>query len=276
MEISGIGGKRYFCHSCVVWVKAEALPEAFSPLWQSLLHFPSTLLFLSRSLSFLPFCPLHFTFIGAPSFKTLHLWVQFYGLVHNLPLYLSFFFCGDTNHLPHFLYPCIFLFKASSSWHKKTACVHSFFFYPPSSSAGPSRWRSLPPPALLQCLFKHFHSHCTLSLTVSNQQPSPLPPSLMDTFCICASLCSSFFFKSILVHFFFFFIPPSFHSSSWCSLLLWTFSEIQRRLHSPPLFLELLNLRGDSGRKVSQSRIGIGKKKYIFTLTLSHRHVIVK
>jgi len=127
-------------------------------LWQSKFHFPSV--HFPHSQSSPPYCQMHFTLITS-ILKHSQFWVQFCSLVRNMLLYLSCF--GYTHCLPHFLYCRVSHLKSSlllPLW--KMACIRSLsFLFLLCLPGGPSRWLS-PPSALLQCLFKQFHSHCTL------------------------------------------------------------------------------------------------------------------
>ncbi len=139
-----------------------------------------------------------------------------------------------------------------------------------------SHFLPLPPPlpALLQRLFKQFHSHCTLLWAV--HPPSPCFSSTRFVFFVSVSLylCPPLF---ILVHFFTLsLLPFTFPPGGPASLDIRRF-RVALKTSEPPLRRQsFLDLRGAGGRKLGQIGRGTGKRKYIFTLRLSQRRVIVE
>lgn len=110
MVTTGSGGKRFFCYSTIMWVKAETVPEAFFSLLAAIAsvsidYLSSGTCYLS--LNFVTFYTYPISPSLPPSFKMHHLWIQFYGLVHMLAFYFSFF-C-DTHHITSLSYPSVSL-----------------------------------------------------------------------------------------------------------------------------------------------------------------------
>lgn len=131
-------------------------------------------------------------------------------------LFISLFLVTPSIYLTFFTPVSLSSF---SGLLKKIACVHFlpfFFFCFPSPSEGLTFSPSLPP-ALLQCLFKQFHSGCTL-LWLCPTLPLPISHGHTLYLCVCISesLYSSLSPCTLLLYF----ILRSYHSSSWCSPLL--------------------------------------------------------
>lgn len=249
MEITRIGAKRFFCHSSVMWLNTESVPEAFPPppsLWQSSFLFPAIRFpqSLTISLSVL------FHLLLPPSL----IWPT--SVSHSMVWLVIWLFVSLRWHAPSTSHSLIPLF-----YFKKKHPVSTLFFL--SLSDGPSRSLSHSPFTLLSLgvLFKLFHSRCT-----------PL--------WLCQTAHPPFVYVYLLYVFLYLNIHLSFTLTPFPSLFLLilpAFLDILRfrvalqSLTAPLWHWSFLDLRGAGSWKLST-----GKREYIFALRLSQRHVIVK
>lgn len=172
MEITRIGAKRFFCHSSVMWLNTESVPEAFPPLPLAVIISVS-----SHSLSSVTYY-FSLCFISpfiASIFNMTHLRVSFYGVTRNLALYLSS--VTRTFYLT-FINSFILL-------KKNILCPLSSFFL---SQMGPvAHFLTLPSPSsLLECYLSCF----TVVAPCSDCVKRSTPPLYMCIYCMhfCISI----------------------------------------------------------------------------------------
>lgn len=249
MEITRIGAKRFFCHSSVMWLNTESVPEAFPPPSLPLAVIISV---SSHSLSSVTYY-FSLCFISpfiASIFNMTHLRVSFYGVTRNLALCLS-----SVTRAFYLTFINSFILL------KKKHPVSTLFFL--SLSDGPSRSLSHSPFTLLSLgvLFKLFHSRCTLLWLCQTAHPPFVYVYLLYVF-LYLNIHLSFTltpFPSL-----FLLILPAF-------LDILRFRVALQSLTAPLWHWSFLDLRGAGSWKLST-----GKREYIFALRLSQRHVIVK
>lgn len=258
-----------------MWVKAEAVPEALFPLWQSSFLFPS--IHSPQSLTIFPSVMPPFI-LTAFHLHCLHLLKCSTSESHSTVWFLIWLFISifwwhapsTSLSLPLCLSPkCL---SSSSCLLKKYPASTLFPFFFCFLSPPPCT-----PPALLQCLYRQFHSHCIL-LWLCWMVPPPISHghTLYLCLCISVSLYSSldpflFLYTSPLLY------PPfTLPPGAPC---FFRHSEIQscfKDFTAPLCRWSFLDLRGAGSRKLGQIVAGTGRRKYIFTLRLSQRHVIVE
>lgn len=174
MEITRIGAKRFFCHSSVMWLNTESVPEAFPPppsLWQSSFLFPAIRFpqSLTISLSVL------FHLLLPPSL----IWPT--SVSHSMVWLVIWLFVSLRWHAPstsHSLIP-LFYFK------KNILCPLSSFFL--SQMVPVAHCLTLPTPSsLLECYLSCF----TVVAPCSDCVKRPTPPLYMCIYCMyfCISI----------------------------------------------------------------------------------------